>query len=102
MPSPEDLTLQQAMEEALAKMDDSQRDHFKWLCAALLACYTSDDMRALVVIGQDDQFVGAAVDLTQMQSVNCNDMHATQLLAQASTQIGHMLMAEAPPRGMYH
>lgn len=102
MPAKSDIALDTAMEEAVAKMDETQRQHFKWLCAALLSCYVNQDLRALVLIGQDDVFAGTAVDLTQIQSVNCNDMHGIQLLTHAMAQMDSMLMADAPPRALFN
>jgi hypothetical protein len=90
-----------AIEEALRKMSADEREHFKMLCGALLACYTSSSLHSLVLIGRDE-YDSSGMELAQIISVNSSDIQAAQLMAAAQTQISTLVMAEAPPREKFN
>ncbi len=39
--------------QALERLDDGQREHYRLLSKALLSCYVNDGQRAALIIGRD-------------------------------------------------
>lgn len=97
--------LDASIEVALEKMSDADREHFKVIVAALLACYTDEKMHGILLIGRDEtgqERLGDVTELTQMMSINSTDINAAQLVAAAQAATGTFIMQDAPDRTMYN
>lgn len=97
-----DESLEQAIEEALLKMDEEQRDHFKLVCGTLLAAYIDDDMHCLVILGKTDDEDEDKVGVAQIMAINTTEMHASQMVTGALNRVSALVMNDAPDRGMFH
>jgi hypothetical protein len=86
----------QRFQQAVAKLDPEQQEHFKTVVLAMLDCYTNDKMHGMLIVRSEDEA------LTSIFAINSNEMDAAQLLASAQTHVDSVVMADAPPREMFN
>ena len=83
--------------EFMAKLDSmspERREHMRIVVRALVECYVRDDVRALIVVSEDDNPFG------ELLTINCNDMEAMGLLQKVSEVMLNVATADAPPKEM--
>ena len=85
-----------AMEAALAKMDEGQREHLRVVISELIRCYIDDKCHGLVLIsGDDDPFF-------KMIAVNSTDMETYETMRRADEYVGLHVMRGAPPKEQFN
>ena len=68
--------------QALERLDDGQREHYRLLSKALLSCYVNDGQRAAVIIGREQDSSATLI------AVNADNDQITEMLAQMSELMG--------------
>ncbi len=68
--------------QAIERLDDGQREHYRLLSKALLSCYVNDGQRAAVIISREQ---GSSATLI---AVNADNEQITEMLAQMSELMG--------------
>ena len=83
-------------QEAVAKLDPEQQEHFKTVVLAMLDCYTDEKVHGMLLIRSED------AGMTSIYAINSNDMDAAQILLAAQSHVDSVVMADAPPREMFN
>ena len=68
--------------QAIERLDDGQREHYRLLSKALLNCYVNGGQRAAVIIGREQDSSATLI------AVNADNTQITELLAQMSQLMG--------------
>jgi len=82
-----------AVMNRMAELNESQREHFKSVIAALLECYGQDDTSKAVVVYQPKGYDAAGLLL-----LGCDEFEASGLLQKATQLMGAVHIADAPPK----
>lgn len=83
--------------EFMAKLDamsPEKREHMRIVVRGLVECYVRDDVRAVVVVSEDNNPFG------ELMTINCNDMEALGILNQVQGMMTEIVTADAPPKEM--
>ena len=80
--------------EKLESLTPERREHMRIVVKALIECYLREDVRALVVVAEDDNPFG------ELLTINCNDMEALGMLNQIQGMMHEIVTADAPPKEM--
>ncbi len=80
--------------EKLESLTPERREHMRIVVKALIECYLRDDVRALVVMSEDDNPFG------ELMTINCNDMEAMGMLQKVSEVMLDVTTRDAPPKEM--
>ncbi len=68
--------------QAIERLDDGQREHYRLLSKALLSCYVNDGQRAAVIISREQDSSATLI------AVNADNEQITEMLAQMSELMG--------------
>ena len=68
--------------QAIGRLSDDQREHYRLLSKALLSCYLDDGQRAAVIVGREQDCSATLI------AVNADNVQITEMLAQMSELIG--------------
>ena len=68
--------------QAIERLDDDQREHYRLLSKALLSCYVNDGQRAAVIISREQDSSATLI------AVNADNTQVTEMLAQMSELMG--------------
>ena len=68
--------------QAIERLDDGQREHYRLLSKALLSCYVNDGQRAAVIIGREQDSSATLI------AVNADNTQITEMLTQMSELMG--------------
>jgi len=90
------LQVQDAAEflEKLEALSPERREHMRIVFKGLIECYVRDDVRAVVVVSEDNNPFG------ELLTINCNDMEALGMLNQIQGMMHEIVTADAPPKEM--
>lgn len=86
----------EAMEKALARMSDGQREHLKLIIKELLTCYLNEEVHGLLLVGANES------PKIKLFAVNSNEMDASGLLTAADQYIHFKVMDDAPPKELFN
>jgi hypothetical protein len=78
----------------LDALSQPQRDHLRSLIKKLVDAYLEDDLRAIIVLGRDEE------EKSELFTVNCSEIEAANLLYRMSDFFTHMNTVDAPPKEM--
>ena len=68
--------------QAIERLDEGQREHYRLLSKALLSCYVNDGQRAAVIISREQDSSATLI------AVNADNEKITEMLAQMSELMG--------------
>jgi len=68
--------------QAIERLDDDQREHYRLLSKALLSCYVTDGQRAAVIVSREQDSSATLI------AVNADNTQITEMLAQMSELMG--------------
>jgi hypothetical protein len=80
--------------EKLELLSPEKREHMRIVVKGLIECYLRDDVRALVVLSEDDNPFG------ELMTINCNEMEALGMLQKVSEVMLDVATKDAPPKEM--
>lgn len=80
--------------EKLASLTPERREHMRIVFKGLIECYVREDVRAVVVVSEDNNPFG------ELLTINCNDMEALRILGQVNEMMHSVVTADAPPKEM--
>lgn len=80
--------------DKLESLSPERREHMRIVVKSLMECYLRDDVRAIVVVSEDENPFG------ELLTINCNDMEAMGLLQKVSEVMLDVTTRDAPPKEM--
>ena len=80
--------------EKLESLTPERREHMRIVVKALIECYLRDDVRAIVVVSEDNNPFG------ELLTINCNEMEALGMLSKVSEVMLDVATRDAPPKEM--
>ena len=87
---------EQTLEARLALMSDEEKQHFKMVVLALIACYGPDATnKAVMLIKINDELSG-------LTTLNCDEMEAAEMLVEVNSFFGFLNTMDAPPKEAFN